>query len=605
MRKVKVSVIIPVYNTEKYLEKCLESVCNQTLSDIEIICINDCSTDNSCEILNRCAANDERIKIINFPENRGAAAARNAGIDAATGEYIGFVDSDDYIDLNFYEKLYIGATTSNADIVKSNLKYTGWNTPSSGSYYNLNDVKKSKYKFNHVPTAIFKRSLLLQNNIFFPENLECAEDSVFEILAASACNKIEIVEDVCYYYVFRQNSLNHDLIVTENKIKTVEASVLQFIKIVGTLNLEDKNLYFDIINDKYKYISYYCKNKKLTEDAKKYLPIAEKNIFNSIKYKNEFLKFKPRLNKIIQQVWNKKILELKKQNLSINKNEIDKQIQNFKDSAVTSEKRKPRFIVSLTSYPERLNLDVHYCIFSLLNQTLKPDEIVLWLAIEEFPNKELDIPERILKFKENGLTIKFTHNIKSYKKLIPALKEYPNDVIITADDDIYYDKQWFEKLYNAYLDDDNCIICHRAHKVKIDENGNIAPYKSWDKIIDDNTRSYLNFFTGCGGVLYTKSLLYKDIFNEELLTKLAPNADDIWFWAMAILNKTKIKIISEPCNKIIPINYDREHGLGGHTTLFTTNIIENDFQLKNIVDYYPQILSILKSEINSKETLGV
>ena len=601
----RVSVIIPVYNTEKYLEKCLDSVCNQTLSDIEIICINDASTDNSREILNKYAAEDERIKIINFPENRGAAAARNAGIDAATGEYVGFVDSDDYIDLNFYEKLYIGATTSNADIVKSNLKFTGWNTPSSGSYYNLNDVKKSKYKFNHVPTAIFKRSLLLQNNIFFPENLECAEDSVFEILAASACNKIEIVEDVCYYYVFRQNSLNHDLIVTENKIKTVEASVLQFIKIVGTLNLEDKNLYFDIINDKYKYISYYCKNKKLTEDAKKYLPIAEKNIFNSIKYKNEFLKFKPRLNKIIQQVWNKKILELKKQNLSINKNEIDKQIQNFKDSAVTSEKRKPRFIVSLTSYPERLNLDVHYCIFSLLNQTLKPDEIVLWLAIEEFPNKELDIPERILKFKENGLTIKFTHNIKSYKKLIPALKEYPNDVIITADDDIYYDKQWFEKLYNAYLDDDNCIICHRAHKVKIDENGNIAPYKSWDKIIDDNTRSYLNFFTGCGGVLYTKSLLYKDIFNEELLTKLAPNADDIWFWAMAILNKTKIKIISEPCNKIIPINYDREHGLGGHTTLFTTNIIENDFQLKNIVDYYPQILSILKSEINSKETLGV
>ena len=605
MRKVKVSVIIPVYNTEKYLEKCLDSVCNQTLSDIEIICINDCSTDNSREILNRYAADDERIKIINFEENKGAAAARNAGIDAATGEYVGFVDSDDYIDLNFYEKLYIGATTSNADIVKSNLKYTGWNTPSSGSYYNLNDVKKSKYKFNHVPTAIFKRSLLLQNNIFFPENLECAEDSVFEILAASACNKIEIVEDVCYYYVFRQNSLNHDLIVTENKIKTVEASVLQFIKIVGTLNLEDKNLYFDIINDKYKYISYYCKNKKLTEDAKKYLPIAEKNIFNSIKYKNEFLKFKPRLNKIIQQVWNKKILELKKQNLSINKNEIDKQIQNFKDSAVTNEKRKPRFIVSLTSYPERLNLDVHYCIFSLLNQTLKPDEIVLWLAIEEFPNKELDIPERILKFKENGLTIKFTHNIKSYKKLIPALKEYPNDVIITADDDIYYDKQWFEKLYNAYLDDDNCIICNRAHKVKIDEYGNIAPYKSWDKIIDDNTCSYMNFFTGCGGVLYTKSLLYKDIFNEELFTKLAPNADDIWFWAMAILNKTKIKIISEPCNKIIPVNYDREHGLGGHTTLFTTNIIENDFQLKNIVDYYPQILSILKSEINSKETLGV
>ena len=602
MRKVKVSVIIPVYNTEKYLEKCLESVCNQTLSDIEIICINDCSTDNSCEILNRCAANDERIKIINFPENRGAAAARNAGIDAATGEYIGFVDSDDYIDLNFYEKLYIGATTSNADIVKSNLKYTGWNTPSSGSYYNLNDVKKSKYKFNHVPTAIFKRSLLLQNNIFFPENSECAEDSVFEILAASACNKIEIVEDVCYYYVFRQNSLNHDLIVTENKIKALEDSLKKFILIINDLDLE-KNTYFDIIDSKYKYISYFCKNKKLTEDAKKYLPVSEKNILLCVKFREEFLKRK--FEKRVQQAWNLKLKAKNKIIETFDKNVIDEQLKTFYETAVTTEKRNPRFIVSLTSYPERLNLDVHYCIFSLLNQTLKPDEIVLWLAIEEFPNKELDIPERILKFKENGLTIKFTHNIKSYKKLIPALKEYPNDVIITADDDIYYDKQWFEKLYNAYLDDDNCIICNRAHKVKIDEYGNIAPYKSWDKLIDDSTSSYLNFFTGSGGVLYTNSLLYKDIFNEELFTKLAPNADDIWFWAMAILNKTKIKIISEPCNKMVPVNYDREHGLGGHTTLFTTNIIENDFQLKNIIDYYPQILSILKSEINSKETLGV
>ena len=113
MRKVKVSVIIPVYNTEKYLEKCLYSVCNQTLSDIEIICINDCSTDNSREILNKYAADDERIKIINFEENKGAAAARNAGIDAATGEYIGFVDSDDYPDLDFYEKLYNKAENRN------------------------------------------------------------------------------------------------------------------------------------------------------------------------------------------------------------------------------------------------------------------------------------------------------------------------------------------------------------------------------------------------------------------------------------------------------------------------------------------------------------
>ena len=92
----KVSVIIPVYNTEKYLKKCLDSVCNQTLSDIEIICIDDCSTDNSLNILKEYTLKDNRIKLIEFKENKGAAVARNTGIDEAKGEYIGFIDSDDY-----------------------------------------------------------------------------------------------------------------------------------------------------------------------------------------------------------------------------------------------------------------------------------------------------------------------------------------------------------------------------------------------------------------------------------------------------------------------------------------------------------------------------
>ena len=598
----KVSVIIPVYNTEKYLEKCLDSVCNQTLSDIEIICINDASTDNSLEVLKQYAATDNRIKVISFEENKGAATARNTGIEIATGEYIGFVDSDDYIDIDFYEKLYDKAKESNADIVKSNLKNLGWNTSSTSVYYNLDDVKKTKLKFNHVPTAIFRRNFLLQNKILFPENLECAEDSVFEILVASACNKIEIVDDVWYYYVFRQNSLNHNILITENKIKSIETALSKIMTLIGNLNLE-KNLYFDIVDDKYKYISKFCKNKKLTEAAQKYLPVAEKNILSRVKLKDEFLKRK--FDARVKNAWNKKLQELNKLKYTLDYNKIDEDIKHFKDFAITVDKRTPRFIVSLTSYPERINNDVHYCLYSLLNQSLKPDEIILWLAIEEFPNKEFDIPEQILKFKENGLTIKFTHNIKSYKKLIPALKEYPDDVIITADDDIYYDKHWFEKLYNEYLNNNKCILCHRAHKIKIDSNKKIEPYKYWNKMINDNTSSYLNFFTGGGGVLYTKSLLYKDILDENLFTKLAPNADDIWFWAMAVLNKTKIKIVNDPFNKMIPVNYEREHGQDGYTTLYASNIVQNDIQLNNLLNYYPEILQILSSENFEKTTLGV
>ena len=112
---IKVSVIVPVFNTEKYLEKCLNSLINQTLQDIEIICINDGSTDKSADIIKKFANKDSRFKLINHEPNK-QGAARNTGMKIAKGEYIGFVDSDDWVDLEYYEKLYNAAKRHNFDI---------------------------------------------------------------------------------------------------------------------------------------------------------------------------------------------------------------------------------------------------------------------------------------------------------------------------------------------------------------------------------------------------------------------------------------------------------------------------------------------------------
>lgn len=202
-----VSVIVPVFNTEKYLPKCLNSLINQSLRDIEIICVNDGSTDNSLKILQEYAAKDNRIKIIN-QENEKQGAARNAGMRIATGEYIGFVDSDDWVDLDFYEKLYNTAKKHNFDIALG----TNVRVKKNGNKKRLNIIEEKEYtsiqdKFdvnvqwkNPCPTnKIYKRDLFLKHNIQWPEGAYC-EDKLFTIKAVYFANSVVTVPDVYYYY---------------------------------------------------------------------------------------------------------------------------------------------------------------------------------------------------------------------------------------------------------------------------------------------------------------------------------------------------------------------------------------------------------------------
>ncbi len=250
----------------------------------------------------------------------------------------------------------------------------------------------------------------------------------------------------------------------------------------------------------------------------------------------------------------------------------------------------PKLIVYLTSYNARINY-TYFCIFSLLNQSLKPDKVILWLAEEEFPDK--NVPEQILKLEKNGLTIKWCKNTKSYKKLVSALNDFPDDIIVTADDDLYYPKNWLRKLYISYLKNPENVHCHRAHRILFDKEKNILPYDKWEFEICGSSTSFRNFFTGIGGVLYPPKVLHKDVLKEKLFTKLAPNADDIWFWAMAVLNNTKIEVIKNNINGFD--NFERLnaklYNIKRFAGLCDKNLYEgqNDTQLKNVLDYYPQI----------------
>lgn len=261
----KLSIIVPVYNVEKYLPKCLESLIKQTLKDIEIICVNDGSMDNSLAILKEFASRDSRIRIIDN-QHQGVAKTRNTGIEQSTGEYIGFVDSDDYIDIDFFEKLYNSATKSNSDIaIASILKHKNFFNIYNAKYtkeetaITIQDKIKlcedKKHFFFYAWNKIYHSGFIKKNNIKFSEG-QIYEDVMFAIKALYYSNKIISVYGTKYHYIEHENSLTkykdktgekeHDLIKAYSELQ--EFCNSKNIEISERLNYYTKENFGFILN---------------------------------------------------------------------------------------------------------------------------------------------------------------------------------------------------------------------------------------------------------------------------------------------------------------------------------------------------------------------
>jgi len=224
VKMVEISVIIPIYNQEKYLSECLDNIINQSFRDIEIICINDGSTDNSLEILEDYALKEERIRIIT-QENQGLAATRNRGIEIANGKYVYFIDSDDYLESTALEKLHDLSEKLNPDFImfKLNNFDEGSGEPIIDDYYTMPHLKErvGDNLFNYddvsdlalklavnVPGNFYNREFI--NDLRFPEGL-LFEDNVFFTNALFKATKIYFYDEFLYHRRVRENSLSRSL----------------------------------------------------------------------------------------------------------------------------------------------------------------------------------------------------------------------------------------------------------------------------------------------------------------------------------------------------------------------------------------------------------
>ena len=239
MNKPKVSIIVPVYKVEKYLRRSMDSLVNQTLDGVEIICINDGSPDNCLSILKEYKEkySDKNIVIID-KKNEGVWKGRFDGIKAATGEYIGFTDSDDYITLDYAEKLYNAAKKNNADISVSGFYRVDtdtehvYSTEMTGFEGKHIDMKKNPEEILSINTALWNKlykAEILKNMKNLEKPPRILDDMMFLLLVYLNTNTIEFINDPLYYYMVRQDSIMGQ--IKKEQIESTENAMLEIKKI--------------------------------------------------------------------------------------------------------------------------------------------------------------------------------------------------------------------------------------------------------------------------------------------------------------------------------------------------------------------------------------
>ncbi|WP_054834987.1 glycosyltransferase [Methanobrevibacter arboriphilus] len=249
--KPLVSVIVPVYNTEDYIQECLNSIINQSLSNIEIILVNDGSTDGSLEILEDYAKKDTRIKIIN-KDNEGQAIAKNLAISKSNGKYLSFIDSDDYIDLNAYEKIYNYAESNNNDIVLFNvLRFNKKNTW-KGRLHRISIPNENIPSTNIInfPNLVYDSSAsnkLIKKSFWDNYCFKFEEGRFYEDLLVAArlyccADSIGIFSNVNYYWRIRENQANKSTTQKLTDTKNFNDRIFILNKITDLYREKNENL---------------------------------------------------------------------------------------------------------------------------------------------------------------------------------------------------------------------------------------------------------------------------------------------------------------------------------------------------------------------------
>lgn len=264
---------------------------------------------------------------------------------------------------------------------------------------------------------------------------------------------------------------------------------------------------------------------------------------------------------------------------------LKEKVMTCTDSGITEEKYcGEEVIVSMTSFGRRIN-EVYLAIESIMQGTLKPNRIVLWLSEDEFKGEVL--PSTLQRQQKRGLEIGFCEDIRSYKKILPTMKEYPNACIVTIDDDLMYEFDLLENLLRAHVVHPESVCACRMHRITMDEQNKPKSYIDWDFLINPEGESNLHFLTSGGGTLFPPRCFIEEFYNQEAFMSLCPFADDIWINAMILLSGrhiTKAYTHSNDGCDYLEIRLDQDDALSKENV--NPLKCRNDIQFNAVCDRY-------------------
>lgn len=243
-------------------------------------------------------------------------------------------------------------------------------------------------------------------------------------------------------------------------------------------------------------------------------------------------------------------------------------------------RRATPIIVSISASDNNFD-NMELTLYSLLCQIIRPDRIILWVS-DKYDIS--DLPYEITRFVKNGLEIKRVKDLQAYTKTIYPLQQYPNAIVVTASENVYYPKDWLMKLYHSYIASPNDIHVHVAHEIKLDFNKkSILTFTDWEKNITKETSEYTNFISETGGVLYPPNCFSSEAFRDDVFLKNNIFDPSIWFWFMGVISGHKVRVVKNHMK-----------------TIHSTDIInllkvnqkkrnkKTDEQIKTLMEFYRQ-----------------